>query len=85
MAKNKIMVTFIESGFGHITSAKAISDSLKEKYSDVFEIEDCNIMKESEKSKSFEKFLTMQTKATNKIHGYGFFVFSILFFSYSIE
>ena len=78
MAKKKIMVTFIESGFGHITSAKAISDSLKEKYSDVFDIEDCNIMKESEKSKSFEKFLTMQTKATNKIHGYGFFVFSIL-------
>ncbi len=76
--KKKILVTFIESGFGHITSAKAISDSLKEKYSDIYDIEDCNIMKESEKSEAFEKFLTLQTKATNKIHGYGFFVFSLL-------
>lgn len=76
--KKKILVTFIESGFGHITSARAISDSLKEKYGEEFEIEDCNIMKESEKCLEFEKFLTRQTQVTNKLHGYGFFIFSIM-------
>ena len=44
MGKKKILVTFIESGFGHITSARAISDSLKKKYGDVYDIEDCDIM-----------------------------------------
>ncbi|MGN1212489.1 MAG: glycosyltransferase [Christensenellales bacterium] len=78
MDKKKILITFIESGFGHITSAKAISDSLKEKFCDKYEIIDCNIMKESEKTVAFEKFLTNQTKATNKIHGYGFFIFTLL-------
>ena len=78
MDKKKILVTFIESGFGHITSARAISDSLKEKYSDEYDIQDVNIMKENEKSVAFEKFLTNQTKATNKIHGYGFFVFALM-------
>lgn len=78
MDKKKILVTFIESGFGHITSAKAISDSLKEQYGEKYNIIDCNIMKDSEKTVTFEKFLTKQTKATNKIHGYGFFIFTIL-------
>lgn len=78
MENKKILVTFIESGFGHITSAKAISDSLKEQFGNKYNIVDCNIMKDSEKTVTFEKFLTKQTKATNKIHGYGFFMFTIL-------
>lgn len=78
MDKKKIMITFIESGFGHITSARAISDSLKSKFGNCFEIEDCNIMKENEKTIKFEKFLTNQTKATNKLHGYGFFIFLVM-------
>lgn len=78
MGKKKILVTFIESGFGHITSARAISDSLKKKYGDVYDIEDCDIMKDNEKTVTFEKFLTRQTQATNKIHGYGFMMFAVM-------
>ena len=78
MAKEKVLVTFIESGFGHITSARSISDSLKAKYGDKYDVEDCYIMKGSKTSLSFEKFLTNQTQATNKIRGYGFFMFGLL-------
>ncbi len=78
MAKKKILVTFIESGFGHITSAQAISDSLTKKYGDCFDIENCYIMHDSKKTKTFEKFLTLATKTTNKVHGFGFFIFSFM-------
>lgn len=78
MNKKKILVTFIESGFGHITSARAISDRLKAKYGERYDVQDCDIMKDSEKTEEFERFLTRQTQATNKIHGYGFFVFGIM-------
>lgn len=76
MDKKKILVTFIESGFGHITSAKAISDSLKEQYGEKYNIIDCNIMKDSEKTVTFEKFLTKQTKATNKIRLWLFYIYN---------
>ncbi len=78
MKKQKILITFIESGFGHITSARSISDSLKTKYGNKYDIEDCYIMKGSKNGLKFEKFLTHQTQATNKIRGYGFFILGLL-------
>ncbi len=78
MKKKKILVTFIESGFGHITSAQSISDSLKKKYENNFEIENCYIMHDSKRTEQFEKFLTLATKTTNKVHGFGFFIFSFM-------
>lgn len=78
MNKKRILVTYIESGMGHITSVKSISDSLKSKYSEEFEIIDCQIMKDSEVQQSFEKFLTNQTKFTNKVKAYGFMMFWLI-------
>ncbi|MEG1500128.1 MAG: glycosyltransferase [Clostridia bacterium] len=80
MGKPKILVTYIESGMGHIMSAKSISDSLKSRYGDKVLIDDCYIMDE-DKNKTlinFEKFLIHQTKQTNKVKGYGNFVFFVL-------
>ncbi len=79
-AKPRVLVTYIESGFGHIMSAQAIADSLKAKYGDKMEIVETEIMRDDndETLIKFEKFLTDQTKATNKIWHYGDLVFAII-------
>ncbi len=78
MDKKKILITYIESGMGHITSARSIADALKKNYSNSFDIIECDIMKHDEASKRFETFMTNQVKATNKVRGYGFFIFGLL-------
>lgn len=79
-AKPTVLITYIESGFGHIMSAKAIATSLKERYSDRMDIVEAEIMQDDNDQTliSFEKFLTNQTKATNKIWGYGDLMFAII-------
>ncbi len=78
--KPKVLVTYIESGFGHIMSAKAISEGLKARYCDKLEIVETEIMQDDhdETLIKFEKFLTNQTKATNKYWHYGDLVFAII-------
>lgn len=80
MEKKRILITFIESGMGHITSARSISDNLKKYYGDKFEIIDSYIMDEDgDKSlKSWENFIIKQTKNTNRIKGFGNFIFFFL-------
>lgn len=79
-AKPRVLVTYIESGFGHIMSAQAIADSLKAKYADKIDIVEAEIMRDDndETLIKFEQFLSDQTKATNKLPGYGDFVFAII-------
>lgn len=78
--KPKVLVTYIESGFGHIMSAKAIADGLKARYADKIDIVETEIMQEDndETLIKFEEFLTKQTKATNKYWHYGDVVFTIM-------
>lgn len=78
--KPKVLITYIESGFGHITSAQSISDGLKEKYGDKLEIIESQIMRDDNDPTliNMEKFLIRQTKTTNKIRHYGDFMFMIL-------
>lgn len=80
MDKKKVLMTYMESGMGHITSIKSISDNLKRLYPDDFEIIDSYIMQEDgDKSKiKMEKFIIKQTQNTNKIKGYGNFVFFLM-------
>ena len=78
--KKRVLMTFMESGMGHITSITSISDNLQSLYGDEFEIINSYIMQE-DKDKSlekFEKFIIKQTKSTNKIKGYGNFVFFLM-------
>ena len=80
MDKKKVLRTYMESGMGHITSIKSISDNLKRLYPDDFEIIDSYIMQEDgDKSKiKMEKFIIKQTQNTNKIKGFGNFVFFLM-------
>ncbi len=73
-------MTYIESGMGHITSIKSISDNFHRLYGDQFDIDDCYIMKEDGDKvlMNWEKFVIKQTQRTNKVRGYGNFVFGIM-------
>lgn len=79
-AKPKVLVTYIESGFGHIMSARAIASSLKARYADKIDIVEAEIMQDDNDQTliDFERFLTNQTKATNKYWHYGDLVFAII-------
>lgn len=79
-SKPKILVTYIESGFGHIMSAQAIADGLKAKYGTQMDIVESEIMRDDndETLIKFEKFLTNQTKATNKYWHYGDLIFAVM-------
>ncbi len=76
----KVLLTYMESGNGHITSIKAISDALKLYNDPDIEIIDSYIMQEDRNPTliKFNDFIIHQTKQTNKIKGYGPFVFSLL-------
>lgn len=78
--KPRVLITYIESGMGHIMSANAIANKLKEKYGDELEIIEKHIMKcdNNKKQIKFEKFMSGQVKITNKVKGYGAFMFWLL-------
>lgn len=80
--KPKILVTFIESGKGHIMSAQSIYESLTEKYGDRYDIEKTYIMSAdgNRKLMSVERFLTKQTQNTNKVQFFGKFIFPFIHF-----
>lgn len=74
--KPKVLITYIESGMGHIIAAQTISDALDRDKLDVVE---SNIMKDynNKSAINFEKFLISQTKNTG-IPGFGFFMFNFV-------
>ena len=78
--KPRVLITYIESGMGHIMSATAIANKLKEKYGNELEIIEEHIMKcdNNKKQIKFEKFMSGQVKITNKVKGYGSFMFWLL-------
>lgn len=78
--KPKVLITYIESGMGHIMSATAIANKLKEKYGNELKIIEEHIMKcdNNKKQIKFEKFMSGQVKITNKVKGYGSFMFWLL-------
>ncbi len=79
MEKPRILLTYIESGMGHIMSMKAISEGLKEKYSDQLEIIESYVMDQGNKDTAdFEVFLSNCTKETNRHKAFGVGVFWFL-------
>lgn len=80
--KQKILVTFIESGFGHISSMESIYAALTDKYGDSYDIERCNIMTDDgfPNLVKMDKFIIDQVKNTNKIPLFGKWVFPFIGF-----
>ncbi len=78
--KQKILMTFVESGFGHISSMESIYDALVDGYSDTYDIVKSFIMREDDLPhlKRLEKFLVKQVQNTNKISWFGDFIFTIV-------
>lgn len=78
--KPKVLMTFIESGMGHIMSMRAVTDGLKKLYSEEMDIIETEIMRDTNSPEQiwFENFLTTQTKMTNKVKSFGPFIFKIL-------
>lgn len=78
--KKRVLLTFIESGMGHITSIQSIADNLRNYYADNFELIESYIMQEDGDRSliNFENFIIKQTKNTNRFPGYGRFIFWFL-------
>lgn len=78
--KQKILMTFIESGFGHISSMESIYTALRDEYSELYDIDKSYIMCEDGFPALlwWNKFFIKQVENTNKIHGFGQFIFSLI-------
>lgn len=80
MRKKRVLMTYMESGYGHITSIKLISDSLKKYYGEEFDIIDSYIMREEDDKylNKLNDFIIKQTQRTNRIKGFGNLVFFLM-------
>lgn len=80
--KQKILVTYVESGFGHISSMDSIYSALSEKYGDAYEIEKSYILTEDgfKNLLRINRFLIKQVQNTNKIPYFGRLIFPLISF-----
>ncbi|MCH5162715.1 MAG: hypothetical protein J1G38_04415 [Clostridiales bacterium] len=80
--KQKILLTYIESGFGHISSLDSIHAALEEQYSDVYDIQKSYIMRDDglPHLQRMEKFIIKQVQNTNRLPWFGDFAFTVIRF-----
>ncbi len=80
--KQKILLTFIESGFGHISTMEGIYTSLYERYSDDFDIQKSYIMHDDNLPNLtwLENFFCNQVVHTHKSPFFGKFIFPFINF-----
>ena len=80
--KQRILLTYVESGFGHISSMDSIYDALVDKYGGEYEIEKSFILTEDgfPNLVRINKFLIKQVQNTNKIPFFGRFIFPFISF-----
>ena len=71
-SKPLVLVTYVEAGMGHIVTAEAISNALKEKYSDELNIVDSYTLRDSGNQVlvDYEKFLVNEVNKHSKYPGY---------------
>ena len=70
--KLRVLITYIESGMGHIVSARAIADALSKKYSDTFEVIEKHILRDSDSKtlQKYERFLVSEVRKHSILPGY---------------
>lgn len=78
--KQKILLTYVESGFGHISSMDSIYDALNERFGDEYEIEKSFILTDDgfKNLVGMNNFFIKQVQNTNKIPYFGRFIFPII-------
>ena len=73
MKKIKLLVPYVEAGFGHIMAAKAIADSLEKKYSDYIDVQRIDFFKNyGLPLEKFEKRMCAEVVKYNKDVAYGY-------------
>lgn len=80
-AKYKVVITYVEAGMGHITSAEAVASALEKYYSDEVEVIRSNIFTETgdELLIKYQQFLIDEVKKSNK-HPFHMFYITLLHF-----
>lgn len=75
-AKYRIVITFVEAGMGHITSATAIADALEKYHSDEVEVIRTNIFTDTNDKVliKYQQFLIDEVKRSNKHPSHMFYV-----------
>ena len=75
-AKYKVLITFVEAGMGHITSATAIADALEKYYSDEVEVIRTNIFTDTNDKVliKYQQFLIDEVKRSNKHPAHMFYI-----------
>ncbi len=78
--KQKVLLTMIESGFGHISSMESIYDYFTAEHGDTYDIEKSYIMQDPDLPhlNRLERFFIKQVQNTNKISWFGDFIFFII-------
>lgn len=78
--KPLIMITYVEAGLGHIVSAEAISEALKQKYGDALDIRDCYVLRDSGNDVlvKYEQFLVKNVQSYAH-KGFGFVQYFSMF------
>ncbi|MBQ7373459.1 MAG: hypothetical protein IJW64_02705 [Clostridia bacterium] len=74
MKKIKVLIPFVEAGFGHIMAARSISDAFEKKYGNYCEVIRSNFYQEtgSEAMKKFEDRLCAEVRKYNYHPWYGY-------------
>ncbi|MBQ8444472.1 MAG: hypothetical protein IJX25_03880 [Clostridia bacterium] len=72
----KILVTYVEAGMGHITTARAVQDILEKYKDEEVEVIGMNLFHNHPKLEKFEKFLVNEVKkaSTNPLHSRSQFI-----------
>ncbi|MCM1043321.1 MAG: hypothetical protein NC350_03835 [Corallococcus sp.] len=80
-SKPKILVTLIEAGMGHIVSANAISEALKQKYRDKVEIIDKHILRDSDNEvlREYEKYIIKNVQLYSKSPTFGYLQYASMY------
>ena len=70
--KPRVLITYVESGMGHIVTAKAIYDALSSNYGDNLDIVEKHILRDSENKilRDFEVYLTDEVRKHSVLPGY---------------
>ncbi|MCH5160715.1 MAG: hypothetical protein J1G04_01675 [Clostridiales bacterium] len=78
--KQKVLLTMVESGFGHISSMESIYDYLQADYGDTYDVEKSFIMQDPDLPhlNRLERWIVKQVQNTNKFAWFGDFVFFII-------
>ncbi|MBQ7387184.1 MAG: glycosyltransferase [Clostridia bacterium] len=80
-AKPRVLVTYIEAGLGHIVTAQAISDALRDLYSDDIDIIDSFVLRDSGNAvlEKYEKYMVREVRRHSRFPGYCYLQIASMF------